>query len=450
MSITEIVSRMREVAPPGQLELSFSVREELTRLTRQLIETDCDAMPEYRRFTGIARRELDLSQIPSELHDAYAGKRIVITGGTGCIGQALIGQLQRCNPAHIYSISRGHRPDKPRPGVTYLHADVSDLDSLLLAMAGARPDVVFHLAAQRSPWLAERAVEETVATNVIGTRNVLRACRAIQVPRFVHSSTGKAMRYYTTDIYAASKKMAEWLVHSYAAAGQNAGAARFTHVVDNGVILQKIQEVIDNPEPGVLRIHEPDIQFYVQSAIESAQLLMLAGLNQQPCQLGMVAIRSLGDPISLLSLACGKLKADSAPARYSPIYLSGYDKGYERGNPPGLYDPMTAADFSPLINAIEAAAATEESGVPAVDRFSLSLGREAAVVDSIVDQFADECEAGDAPAVAEHLAAAGKLLAASMFAECPPVLFEKLRKMANRAGVPLPCERISADESSEC
>ena len=40
----------------------------------------------------------------------------------------------------------------------------------------------------------------------------------------------------------------------------------------------------------------------------------------------------------------------------APVYLSGYDPGYEEVPFPGLYDPATAGDLSPLLNAFEAAA----------------------------------------------------------------------------------------------
>jgi NAD(P)-dependent dehydrogenase (short-subunit alcohol dehydrogenase family) len=452
MRITDIINEMRLVAPPGQFDLDDETRTELIRLTHELMAADTAAVAEYRRFLGVRDRELDLSGIQDELRETYGGKRILVTGGTGCIGRALIAQLKLCGPAEIFAISRGRRPYEPIPGVTYVQVDVSQLDDLLLAVASTRPDVVFHLAAQRSPWLAERAVEETVMTNVIGTRNLLRACRAAEVKRFVHSSTGKAMRYYTSDIYAASKKLAEWLVHVYAAEGAMAGAARFTHVVDNGVILQKIQEAIDDaggPTGSVLRIHEPDINFYIQSAVESAQLLLLAGIGTELGRLRMVAIRCLGDPAPLLSVTCGKLSQDAAGLDCPPIYLSGYDKGYERGNPPGLYDPMNAADFSPLINAIEAAGADEDPGVSSVDRFHLSLPTDGTTVDRLADELADACAVGNAPAVAELLAEAGKVLAGAMFDECPAGLFARLERMATQAGVPLPCERSVAEAPVE-
>jgi hypothetical protein len=118
MSISKTVSSMRQVAPPGQFELTADTQRMLLGLTRDLIAADVSAVDEYRRFTGVQHRELDLSGIVSGLREAYAGKRILVTGGTGCIGQRLIDQLMKYEPAEIYCISRGRRVYEPRPGVT--------------------------------------------------------------------------------------------------------------------------------------------------------------------------------------------------------------------------------------------------------------------------------------------------------------------------------------------
>ena len=63
-----------------------------------------------------------------------------------------------------------------------------------------------------------------------------------------------------------------------------------------------------------------------------------------------------------------------SPGRGSdtPIYFSGHDRGYEAQAFPGLYDPLTAGDVSPLLNAFEAASA-ETSPCPAADAFPLAM-----------------------------------------------------------------------------
>ncbi len=289
-AVNTIISQMIDVARPGQPEIDVDTKHELDRLTDQLLDTDTTAIDEYHRYLAVKQRELDLDAAHDELLATYRGRRIVVTGGTGCIGSMLVRQLLRYQPSEIFCISTNNDV-APVPGVAYLDVDIQDEVATRRTLRAVRPDVVFHCAAQRSPWLAEREVARTVRSNVLGTRNVLRGARDIDLRNFVHASTGKAMRYHTSDIYAASKKIAEWLVHDYAAEGRTASAARFTHVVDNAVLLEKLASA--ETDGGVMRVHGADIAFYAQSAIESAQLLLLAGVSSAP-GLRLLAIRELG------------------------------------------------------------------------------------------------------------------------------------------------------------
>ena len=147
-------------------------------------------------------------------------------------------------------------------------------------------------------------------------------------------------------------------------------ASRFTHVLDNSIIYARLRQWAARGDP--IRLHSPDINFYVQSARESAHLLLLACLGASQGEYRINAITDLGLPIALLDVALGVLaEMDSA----SPVYISGYDKGYEEIAFPGLYDPMTAGDVSPLMNAFEAVALTG-SPSPRVDTFRMGIAPE--------------------------------------------------------------------------
>jgi NAD(P)-dependent dehydrogenase (short-subunit alcohol dehydrogenase family) len=442
--VGKIVAQMNEVARPGQPDLDLATREELGRLTGLLLEADPSAIDEYEGYLDVKRRELEIAGVRSRLLLAYRGRRILVTGGTGCIGSTLIRQLMHYQPGEVFCFYSPGNDFDPVPGVVYIDLDLQDEAATRQAMRGVQPDVVFHCAAQRSPWLAEREIARTVRSNVLGTRNVLRGARDTDVLNFVHASTGKAMRYYTTDIYAASKKLGEWLVHEYAEEGRCTGAARFTHVVDNAVLLEKLQAAEGDPV-GVMRVHNAEIRFYVQSAIESAQLLLLAGL-QTGQGLQLLAIRELGDPPDLLRVVLGRMQARGGSS-HPAIYLSGHDKGYERGVTPGLYDPMTAADLSPLINAIEARTTQPVPGVPDVDAFRLRLP-DARSVEPIVDDLAARCDDGDPLDIAAGLAGAVKQQAEAAFDLCPEDLFGRLHQLADTAGVSLPTTREPGDQQA--
>ena len=231
-----------------------------------------------------------------------------------------------------------------------MYADVRDEQALRSVLADIRPDVVFHVAAQRDPGLAERAVHETVTTNVLGTHNVIAAAEQAGVRRIIFASTGKIVIPYSTDVYASSKRIAEWLASGAAGrSGVVCAAARFTHIVDNSIVHRNIAEGCDN---GLIRIHGPRTVFYVQSALESAQLMICAGLEAGEGSLGVHAISDLGWPVDLLSLALGALGRAGSD---SVIYFSGHDPGYRGYVPfPGQYQPDVSWEASPLVNAFEA------------------------------------------------------------------------------------------------
>jgi len=318
---------------------------------------------DYARFQSIAQRELCM---PTQID--WSGARILVTGGTGCIGSMLMQQLAQHRPERLISVSRGDTDSYPLvPGALYYrNVDIRDRERLEILTRFARPDIIFHTAAQRSPALAETAVHRTVTTNVFGTRNVLHVAGELGVP-VVMASTGKAVRPYSPDMYTASKRCAEWLGVCAAQSGLQVSAARFTHVIDNSIIVQRLRDWAHAGEP--IRLHSADIAFYVQSAAESAQLLQIASAGAVTGELRVHAIRDLGWPVALMDVAEG-VRAELNSA--SPITVVGYERGYEEQAYPGLYDPATAGDVSPLINLFEAAR-TEPSVCPMVDAFPLQM-----------------------------------------------------------------------------
>jgi len=364
----EIIAAMRVIAPPGQARPDAGTLAALRGLTRELVAATPGAADEHARFLAIRDRQLPVPE--DALTTRLNGAVILVTGGTGCIGSALMTQLAAYRPARLVSVSRGTAYGYPRvPWAWYReNTDIRDrvlLDDLLRLI---QPDIVFHVAAQRDPGLAETEVHRTVTTNVLGTRNVLAAATEAGVAQVVCASTGKALRPYSPDIYTASKRAAEW-VTSQADWPVRVSAGRFTHVADNSIIYRRLHEWAAGRDGGAVRLHSDRIAFYVQSAAESAQLLLAALLGGARGQYRVNAISDLGWPVGLLDLALGVLADTGSEA---PVYFSGYDRGYEEIPFPGLYDPATAVDVSPLLNAFEAAAVVD-SPCPGVDAFRADM-----------------------------------------------------------------------------
>jgi hypothetical protein len=379
--VSEVIEAMVRAVPARKASLSEVEVARLRELTGELMAAKPEAAVEYARFLGIKGRGLCLPE--AELTERLGGASVLVTGGTGCIGSMLMAQLAQRRPSRLVSVSSDVSTSwTVQAGAEYLVGDVRDRARMDEIIAQVRPDVIFHVAAQRSPALAEAEVHRTVSTNVLGSRTVLAAAAAAGVPQVVCASTGKALRPYSPEMYTASKRAAEWTASVAAASGELlVSAARFTHVVDNSVVYERLLDWaaadgggcggtdLGTGEAAVVRLHGESVAFYVQSALESAQLLLIAYLGARPGEFRVHAITDLGWPVSLIDVALGVLASKRSR---TPVYISGYDPGYEEVPFPGLYDPATAGDVSPLMNAFETAALVD-SPSPMVDAFKLEM-----------------------------------------------------------------------------
>jgi len=123
---------------------------------------------------------------------AYAGSRILVTGGAGCIGSNLVAGLAASGASHITvlddlsSASRWNIPDLP--GVQFIEGSVLDADAVRRAFAGG-PEYVFHLAALFANQNSVDHPEDDLMVNGLGTLKMLEAARG-GVRRFVYASSG--------------------------------------------------------------------------------------------------------------------------------------------------------------------------------------------------------------------------------------------------------------------
>jgi nucleoside-diphosphate-sugar epimerase len=109
--------------------------------------------------------------------------KALVTGGGGFLGGAIVRQLVARGDT-VATLSRNHYPALAKLGVTQFQGDVADAAAVAGAMAGQV--VVFHVAAKAGIW-GRRA--DFHAANVVGTVNVLTACRAHAVRRLVYTSS---------------------------------------------------------------------------------------------------------------------------------------------------------------------------------------------------------------------------------------------------------------------
>ncbi|MDX1414709.1 MAG: SDR family NAD(P)-dependent oxidoreductase [Candidatus Promineifilaceae bacterium] len=152
--------------------------------------------------------------------------RILVTGATGFIGSALVERLVAEGQAVVMALVRpdyreevfSSRLQNILEQIALVIADVRDLETVVVALEKARPDLIFHLAAAgvRNPFLP---IEEALAHNLHGTLNVLRAAFELR------SAGGEPLGFITgrtpgedaaMNHYAASKAAAWQICRMYA------------------------------------------------------------------------------------------------------------------------------------------------------------------------------------------------------------------------------------------
>jgi len=189
---------------------------------------------------------------------SWQGRRVLVTGHTGFKGGWLSLWLRELG-ADVTGFSL---PAPTEPSffeqtrlaelVTHVEGDVRELAAVEAAVRAARPEVVFHLAAQPLVRLSYEQPVETYATNVMGTAHVLEACRRIDGVRAVVCVTsdkcyenrewvwpyreGDPMGGH--DPYSSSKGAAELVVSAYRRsffqAGTRVASVRAGNVIGGG------------------------------------------------------------------------------------------------------------------------------------------------------------------------------------------------------------------------
>ena len=143
----------------------------------------------------------------------FEGKKILITGGTGSLGQALTKRLLSMNVSTIRIFSRNESKQIDMESkfnderLRFFLGDVRDLERLKRAMEGV--DYVFHAAALKHVPKIEYNPFEAIKTNVIGSQNVIDACLEEGVEKAVCIGTDKAVSPLNT--YGATKLLMEKL-----------------------------------------------------------------------------------------------------------------------------------------------------------------------------------------------------------------------------------------------
>ena len=207
-----------------------------------------------------------------------AGKNILITGGTGSFGNALIDYLDNGSVKFIvYSRDEKKQHDmyiaRGKESISYVVGDIRDKEKLIQSMKNT--DYVFHAAALKQVPTGENFPEEVIKTNIIGTQNVIEAAEYCGVKRVVALSTDKAVQ--PINAYGMSKALSEKLISAHK--GQSCVVClRYGNVLGSrGSVVPLFLDFIQQNKP--MTITNPNMTRFLLTLTEAVKLAMKCLIN---------------------------------------------------------------------------------------------------------------------------------------------------------------------------
>lgn len=211
----------------------------------------------------------------------FQGKTLLITGGTGSFGNAVLERFLNTNIGEIRIFSRDEKKQDDmrhyynNDKIKYYIGNVRDLRSIRNAMYGV--DYVFQAAALKQVPSCEFFPLEAVKTNVIGTDNVLTACIECGVKKVICLSTDKAA--YPVNAMGTSKAMMEKV---FVAKSRTVSpdktlicGTRYGNVMcSRGSVIPLFIEQIKNGQP--LTVTDPNMTRFIMSLEEAVELVIFA------------------------------------------------------------------------------------------------------------------------------------------------------------------------------
>ncbi|MEN8134159.1 MAG: polysaccharide biosynthesis protein [Thermodesulfobacteriota bacterium] len=215
----------------------------------------------------------------------FEDKVLLITGGTGSFGNAVLTRFLHTNIREIRIFSRDEKKQDDmrkhynNPKLKFYIGDVRDYQSVLNAVRGV--DYIYHAAALKQVPSCEFHPLEAVKTNVLGTENVLEAAIATGVKRVVCLSTDKAV--YPINAMGISKAMMEKVIVAKSRGSDSTVicATRYGNVMaSRGSVIPLFVDQIRAGNP--ITITDPAMTRFMMTLNDAVDLVLYAFKHGKP------------------------------------------------------------------------------------------------------------------------------------------------------------------------
>lgn len=261
----------------------------------------------------LSREEICINN--PKVEEDLKGKVVLVTGAAGSIGSELCRQIIHYQPALLVMLDQAESPlydieqELKESGLTtpirVILADVRNKTKIRQVFKTYKPEVVFHAAAYKHVPMMENYPEESLKTNVLGTKCLADMAVLHNVEKFVFVSTDKAVN--PTNVMGATKRAAEMYVQSLNAFLDTHHkrfhtkfiTTRFGNVLgSNGSVIPLFKKQI--MKGGPIRVTHPDITRYFMTIPEACQLVLEAGVMGEG---GEIFVFDMGQPVKIVDLA---------------------------------------------------------------------------------------------------------------------------------------------------
>ncbi len=220
----------------------------------------------------------------TQLLNTFRNKKILVTGGTGCIGSEIVKNILNYKPKVVRIFSNDEdstfkmsQEIGTNRNKRFLIGDIRDKERLITAMKGI--DIVYHAAALKHVPLCEYNPFEAIKTNVLGTQNVIEAALENNVKKVINISTDKAVNPVNT--MGATKLLAEKLItdaNFYKGAVETIfSCVRFGNVLfSRGSVIPLFEEQIRQKK--LITITDPKMTRFMMSINSTIDLVFKATL----------------------------------------------------------------------------------------------------------------------------------------------------------------------------
>lgn len=277
----------------------------------------------------------------------FSGKTLLITGGSGTFGNAVLRRFLRSDIGEIRVFSRDEKKQHDMrllyndPKLMFYIGDVRRPESLLDAMVGV--DYVFHAAALKQVPSCEFYPVEAMMTNALGAENVMNAAMMAGVRNVVILSTDKAA--YPINAMGISKAMMEKFAVAKArvaaARGCTINVTRYGNVMaSRGSVIPLFVEQIRAGKP--LTITDPGMTRFMMSIDDAVELVLYAFQNGNPgdlfvhkapaatietLALALLRVFKAGNPLQIIGTRHGEKRYETLLTREEmlrAVDLGGY------------------------------------------------------------------------------------------------------------------------------